>query len=92
MLVLIVTSFCNCFYRYLLHPLLMMVIYESSPNGDYYYDLLGVAFYCFNTVIGLLCAATVFFLIELPAANVKSLVMPVICGNMAKVCKGAVTV
>ena len=27
-------------------------------------------------MIGLLCAATVFFLVELPAANLKNLVMP----------------
>jgi hypothetical protein len=47
-----------------------------AAAGENYYDLLGVAFYCFNVMIGLLCAATVFFLVELPAANLKNLVMP----------------
>jgi peptidoglycan/LPS O-acetylase OafA/YrhL len=61
---------------YLLHPLLMQLIYDSAPKGITYYDLLFVAFYCFNCVIGLLLAATTFFLVETPMANLKALIQP----------------
>ena len=49
---------------------------DCVAAGDNYYDLLGVAFYTFNCTIGLLCSAIIFFLIELPAANLKNLIMP----------------
>eukprot|EP01043_Picozoa_sp_COSAG02_P062752 COSAG02_NODE_8736_length_2459_cov_1.735593_1_plen_256_part_00 len=44
-----------------------------TAAGENYYDELGVAFYCYNIIIGLLCSATIFFLVELPAANLKNL-------------------
>jgi peptidoglycan/LPS O-acetylase OafA/YrhL len=72
---------------YLLHPLLMGVIYFAMPDGDDYYDLLGVAFYCFNTLIGLLCAAVVFFLVEMPFSNLKLLCMPAIYKGLGQLAR-----
>lgn len=61
---------------------------NCAAAGDNYYDLLGVAFYTFNCTIGLLCSAIIFFLIELPAANLKNLVMPKVYAGIGFLLRG----
>lgn len=63
-------------YRYLCHPLWMTILFGSNPNPLNFYDLLGVAYYITNCVVGLLISAVCFFLVEAPLANLKALVMP----------------
>ena len=58
---------------------------RCTAAGENYYDELGVAFYCYNIIIGLLCSATIFFLVELPAANLKNLVMPLVYAGIGYV-------
>ena len=53
----------------------MQIIFGSNPNPLNFYDLLGVAYYITNCVVGLLISVVCFFLVEAPFANLKVLVM-----------------
>ena len=53
----------------------MQIIFGSNPNPLNFYDLLGVAYYITNCVVGLLISVACFFLVEAPFANLKVLVM-----------------
>jgi peptidoglycan/LPS O-acetylase OafA/YrhL len=61
---------------YLLHPMWMNLLYDSSQSGLVYYDLLGTSYYLANCVMGLMCALAAFFLVEAPFLNLKILLLP----------------
>ena len=59
------TPFARLTYGwYLCHPLWMSIIFRSNPNPLNFYDLLGVAYYITNCVVGLLISIACFFLVR----------------------------